>query len=212
MAHTGEEIVLRLVELLDLLFLLLGEGVFLLIHPIQEHEQHTGEQAYHNHGKRGVKEGALLGIHGGDFREVVGDAVAQHRLRHAQPEKHGHAFPPQGDADIDEAEHKPLRHPAVEPARGKECEGEEHQQQYHDGRGPRLDALLSDAELHDHRYGRQAYHEDHEIQNTPAHRQGEYQRNHADHGHNAEYALTHTDPVIREDLKPFFNHAVSHSF
>ena len=76
-AHAGKEVVFRLIQLLNLLFLLLGEGVLLLIHSIQEHEQHAGEQSDHDHGEGGVEKGALLAVQGGQLRVVEGDAVAE---------------------------------------------------------------------------------------------------------------------------------------
>ena len=68
MAHAGKEMVFRPVQLLNLLFLLLGDGVFLFIHPVQEHEDYAGEQPNHNHGKGGIKKGVAMDV-GRDDRE-----------------------------------------------------------------------------------------------------------------------------------------------
>ena len=148
-AHAGKEVVFRLIQFLNLLLLLLGEGVLLLIHPIQEHEQHAGEQSDHDHGEGGVEKGVLLAVQGGQLRVVEGDAVAEQRLGGAQDEKCGHAPAVQGDADVDKAEHKPLRHPAVKPARSKEGERKQGEQKYHYGCGPCMDASLLNTEPYD---------------------------------------------------------------
>ena len=49
-AHAGKEMVFRLIEFFNLLFLLLSEGVFFFIHPVQEHQQYAGQYTHHNHG------------------------------------------------------------------------------------------------------------------------------------------------------------------
>ena len=207
-AHAGEEVVFRPVELLDLLFLLLGDLVLLLVHPVQEHEQHAGEQPHHDHGEGGVKKGVGVGVLHGELRVVEGDAVAEQGLRHAQPEKHVSAPSLQGDADIDKAEDEPLRHAAVEPACGEKGDGKQGEQQRRNGRGPQLDALFADAELHNQRHCGKAGQQQRDIQNIPAHGQRENQRDHADACHNAEHALAQADPVVGDDLKPFFYHEI----
>ena len=60
--------------------------------------------------------GVPLGILGDKLGEIEGQAITQQRLRRAEPEKHSHPPSLQGDTDVDEAEHKPLRHSAVESA------------------------------------------------------------------------------------------------
>ena len=209
-AHAGEEVVLRPVQLLDLLLLLLGEGVLLLIHPVEEHEQHAGQQPDHNHGEGGVKEGAGKGVLHHDVGVVVGDAVAEHGLRYAQAEKYVSAPPQQGDADIDEAQDKPLRHAAVKPAGGEKGDRKQGQQQHRDGRGPGLNTLSADAELDNQGHRREAQNQQSDIQGAFAHRQRKDHRDHADAGYNAEHPLPQADPVIGNYLKPFFYHVVSH--
>ena len=203
-AHAGEEVVLRPVQLLDLLLLALGEGVLLLVHPAQEHEEDAGEQAHHDHGEGGVEKGVLIEVPQGDLREIVGGAVAEHGLHHTQPEEHDPAPPVQGDADIDEAKHEPLRHAAVKPARGKERDREQREQQDRDDRGARVDLLLSDADPDDHPHGGQTDHQHQDIPDAPAHGQSKRYRDHADACDDAEHPLPQADPVIGDDLKPFF--------
>ena len=207
-AHAGEEVVLRPVQLLDLLLLPLGEGVFLLIHPIQEHEQHAGEQSHHNHGKGGIQQRVLVEVRHGELREIEGGAVAEHRLRHTQSEKYDSAPALQGDADVNKAEHKPLRHAAVKSARREKRNGKQRQQQHCNGGCAGMDALFLNADPNDQRHGGQADHHHDDIPDAPAHGQGERYRNHADACHNAEHALMQADSVIADDLKPFFYHDV----
>ena len=118
----------------------------------------------------------------------------------------------EGDADIDKAENEPLRHPAVKAARREEGKGKQGKQQNHDGRGPRLDLLLSNAEPDNSGNENQAQGQDHNIQHTPAHGQGKDQRHHTDRRGNAEHTLTQADLVVKDDIKPFSNHAKSRSF
>ena len=103
MAHTGEKLIFRLVQLLDLLFLPLGQGIFLIIHPILEHEQQAGKQSHHHHGKRGVNKIILLAVLETQLREIKGDAITKHRFQRTQSEKRHPSFPAQSDADKDKA-------------------------------------------------------------------------------------------------------------
>ena len=73
--------VFRPVQLLNLLFLLLGDGVFLFIHPVQEHEDYAGEQPNHNHGKGGIKKGVAMDVGRDNVREIEGDPIAKKGLR-----------------------------------------------------------------------------------------------------------------------------------
>ena len=110
----------------------------------------------------------------------------------------------QGDADIDEAKHEPLRHAAVKPARGKERDREQREQQDRDDRGARVDLLLSDADPDDHPHGGQTDHQHQDVPDAPAHGQSKRYRDHADACDDAEHPLPQADPVIGDDLKPFF--------
>ena len=211
MAHAGKKVVLRPVQLLNLLFLPLREGVFLLIHPIEKHEQNAGKQPHHNHGKRGVKQGGMLGVRRGHGGKIKGGAVTKQRLHRAQPKKH--APPPslQSDADIDKAEHKPLRHTAVKAPRGKKGDGKQRQQHHRNERGARMDAFFLNADLDNHPHGGKACYQYQNIPNVPAHRQRKRDGDHADPCHNAKHPLAEADAVIADNLKPFLYHEVLHS-
>ena len=209
-AHAGEKVVFRLVQLFNFLFLLLREGVFFLIHPVQEQKQHTVQKAHHHHGECGIKKGVPLGIPGDKLGEIEGQAITQQRLRRAEPEKHSHPPSLQGDTDVDEAEHKPLRHSAVESARREKADGKYQQQQDRDGRGSRMNLFLLNAHLNDYVHGGKAGRQKQDIPNASAHRQNEHQCHHTGACYNAKHAFAQADPVIGNDVKPFFNHAVSH--
>ena len=199
-AHAGEEVVLRPVELLDLLLLLLGEGVLLLVHPVEEHEQDAGQKPHHDNGEGGVEEGALQGVPHRCLGEEEGGGVADQGLRRAQDEKYPHAPPLQGDADVDKAEDEPLRNAAVEAPGGEKADGEQHQHQDRDRRGPHVDAPLPDTVFdggpHDHK----AHCQDEDIPDAPAHGQNKQQSEHADTRHQAEHPLPQADPVVCNDL------------
>ena len=210
-AHAGKEVILRPVQLLDLLFLPLREGILLLVHPVQEHEQDAGEQPHHNHGKGGVKQCVVLRIRRGKGRIVKGGAVAKQRLRRTKSEKDRPAPSLQGDADVDEAEHKPLRHAAVKAACGKKGDGKQRKQQYRNERGAHVNPFFPNADLDDCRHEGQACQHNQHVPEASAHGQGKRNGDHADAGHNAEHSLAEADPVIGNNLKPFFYHEVFHS-
>ena len=210
MAHAGKEVIFRPVQLLDLLFLPLREGIFLLIHFVEEHKQHAGHQPHHDHGKSGVQKGVILCIEGHELREIQRKAVAEDGLHRAENEKHSHTPSLQGDADVDKAEDKPLRHAAVKSPCGKKADGEHDEQQDRDSRCACADPLHMNACLHNQRHSGKAYRQYQKIPYTPAHRQDTYQRDHAGACHNAEHPLPQADAVVRDDIKPFFNHTGFH--
>ncbi len=152
------------------------------------------------------------GVLGHPAQFLVGLVVTGDDLRHRQQEKHHPAAALQDEADIDEADDPPLRHAAVKAAGGEEAEGEQQQQQYHDTGGPGVDALLADAEFYDEGDGGKAGRQDDEVARVPAHGQDEKQRHHADAGGHPEQPLLQADMVVKNDLQPFFYHAMSSPF
>ena len=211
MAHAGEEVVFRPVQFFNLLFLPLGEGVFLLIHPIEEHEEHTGEQSHHNHGKRGVKQSGVLGIRRGNGRKIKGGTVAEQRLCRTQAEEHDPASSLQGDADINEAKYEPLRYSAVKSACGKKGDGKQREQQHRNSGGARVDPLFLNADLSDGRYGGKTCQQHQDIPNISAHGQRKRDCDHADACHNTKHPFAQADSVIGDNLEPFLYHKVFHS-
>jgi hypothetical protein len=123
MAHAGEEVIFRAVQLFDLFFLFLGEGVLLFIHPIQEHEQDTGQQADHDHRERRVEKGMMLLVLSDQLWVIKSHAVANESFQRTEYKKRIPAPPMQGDADINKAKDKPFRHSAIKPARCKKADG-----------------------------------------------------------------------------------------
>ena len=115
--------IFRAVQLLDLFFLLLGEGVLLFIHPVQEHEQDTGQQADHDHRERRVEKGVMLLVSSDQLRVIIRQAVAKQGFQRAEHKKRIPAPPLQSNADIDKAKDKPFRHSAIKPARCKKADG-----------------------------------------------------------------------------------------
>ena len=202
--------VFRLVQFLDFFFLPLGEGVFLLVHFVQKHEQHAGEQSHHNHGKRGIKQSVMLAVRRSKGGKVKGRTVTKQGFRSTQPKECSSTPSLQRDTDINKAEDKPLRHTAVEAAGGKKGNGKQDKQQNRNQRGTCVDALCPNAVLGDHRHGNKTGHQYQNVPNTPSHRQSKGNCDHADARHDAEHAFPQADSVIRDDCKPFFNHAVPH--
>ena len=80
------------------------------------------------------------------------------------------------------------------------------QQQYGNGRSPRLDALFAEAEVQNQDHRRKASNQKQDVQNALAHRQGKYQRDHAGNRHNTEHSLPQADLMVKDDFKPFFQH------
>ncbi|MEH2938875.1 hypothetical protein [Lawsonibacter sp. JLR.KK007] len=73
-----------------------------------------------------------------------------------------------------------------------------------------MNTFLSNAEFDNQRHRGQVSHHDKNVPQRSAHGHGKYQRNHADTRDKAEHTLIQADPVIGDDFKPFFYHAVSH--
>ncbi len=115
--------IFRAVQLLDLFFLLLGEGVLLFIHPVQEHEQDTGQQADHDHRERRVEKGVMLLVLSDQLRVIKSHAIAAQGFQRTEYKKSIPAPPLQGNADINKAKDKPFRHSTVKPARRKKADG-----------------------------------------------------------------------------------------
>ena len=164
MAHAGEEVIFRAVQLLDLFFLLLGEGVLLFIHPIQEHEQDTGQQADHDHREGRVEKGVMLLVLSDQLRVIKGHAVANQGFQRTEYKKRIPALPLQGDADIDKAKDEPFRHSAVKPARCKKADGKQRQKQHRNNSGPCMNTFLLNAEFDNQRHSDQVNYHD---QNVP---------------------------------------------
>ena len=158
MAHAGEEVILRPVQFLNFLFLTLREGVFLFVHFVQKHEQYTGEQSHHNHGKRGIKQGGMLAVWCGKGGKVKGRAVAKHGFYGTQPEEYDPAPSLQRDADVNKTEDKPLRHTAVKTAGGEKGNRKQDKQQHGDERGACVDALCLNTDLGYHCHGSETDH------------------------------------------------------
>ena len=125
MAHAGEKMVLRLVQLLDLFLLLYGELLLLLIKMVLEQQQHPREESSHDHRTGGIEIGLGRGVGQHQLRMEIGNVIADQGLHSAQCKEHRLASALQGNADIDEAEHEPLRHPAVDAAPGEEHHGKQ---------------------------------------------------------------------------------------
>ena len=206
MAHAGEEMVLRLVQLLDFFLLALGELVLLLVEIVLEQEQYACQEAHQYHGAGRVEISLGHGIGHHQIRIVVGQIVADDRLHYTQQKEH--PFPPslQGDADIDEAEHEPLRPPAVESASREEHHRVQQQEQHHYGRSPRIDAFLFDADFGRYVDVGQAQRQYEQIHVAPAQNQDKDQRHHADACDKPEHPLSQTYFMVKNDFQPLPEH------
>ncbi len=207
MAHTGEKVILRLIQLLDLFLLLYGELLLLLIEMILEQKQYPREESRHNDGAGGVKIGLGRGVLQNQVRIKIGNIIARQCLQGTQHEEH--RFPPalQRDADIDETEHKPLGYTAVDSASGEKDHGKQHKQQQHRGCGARIDAFLLDADSGHRVHIDKTCRQYNQIRRKPAQNQYKYQSNHADARDQTEHTFPQADPMVKNDFQPFFNHA-----
>ena len=178
MAHAGKKVVLCPVQFLNFFFLLLGQLIFLFVNPVQKHQQHAGQQTHHDYGIGGVKKRMSRRIARNRCRKIECNVVAQQRLCRTKDEKR--CLPPslQGNAYINEAEHKPFRHTAVKPACREKADREQHKEHHRNGCCPRINALLPDAELHDHCHNDETDRQQQPIYNTPAHGQYKNQCKH----------------------------------
>ena len=115
----------------------------------------------------------------------------------------------QSNADINKTEYEPLRHPAVKAARREKGDRKQQEQQNRDNRGSRLDALdapLADTESHNQRHYDESYNKKQNIPYISSHGHGKRYGDHAYTGHHTEHPLTHSNSLVGDDIKPFFNH------
>ena len=196
--------VLRLVQLLNLLLLLYGELLLLLIEMVLEQKQHAREEARHDHRAGRVKISLSRGVRQHQIRMKIRNIITAQCLHCTQQEEH--SLPPslQGDTDIDEAEHEPLRHSPVYSASRKEDHGEQHQQEHYRGRRPGIDAPLPDTDFCHYVHIHKACRQYDEIRRESAENQDKNQRDHADSRDQAKHAFSQTDLMVKNDIKPFF--------
>ena len=76
--------VLRLIELLDLLLLLYGDLVLFFVKMILEQQKHAGQSSRQNHGTGGVEIGLARGIGQHELRVMERHIIAHQRLDGAQ--------------------------------------------------------------------------------------------------------------------------------
>ena len=93
MAHAGEEVVFRLIQLLNFLLLLLGNFVFRIIEPVEEQKQNTGEEAHHHHRDDGIEEGMVQCVLCHIPQGMESDIIAGNDFCYRQEEKHHSAAP-----------------------------------------------------------------------------------------------------------------------
>ena len=98
-------------------------GVLLFIHPVQEYEQDTGQQADHDHREHRGEKGVMLLVSSDQLRIIESHAAANQGFQRTEYKKRTPAPPLQSNADINKAKDKSFRHSAVKPARCKKANG-----------------------------------------------------------------------------------------
>ena len=209
MAHAGEKVVLRLVQLLYLLLLLNRKLVLLFVQMGQEQKQKAGEPSHQNHRADGIKIRLCFGILHHILRMIICYVITCHCLRRTEQEKHAFPLSLQGNDNVNKTEHKPLRHPAVNPAPSKKHNGKQTEQKHHCGRGPPIDIFFLNTDPHGQIHKQQASRQQKQVCRVPAHNQHKEQGDHADACDQTEHALSQADPVVKDIVKPFLKHANS---
>ena len=195
--------IFRLIQLLDFLFLLFGKFIFFLIKHIQEHQQDTCQHAHQHNGRRRIEKRTLLRILQNQFRKVESNIVAKQCFYGTKDKKECLPFPHQRNADIDKAQHEPLRHTAVKPACRKKAERKNQQQQYRDDGCSAVDTAFFNAELRNSRNHQQAHRQQRQVVPSPAQRQYENQRKHTGACRHTEHAFPQTNSVVKYNFQPF---------
>ncbi len=200
--------IFRPVQFFNLLLLLLGQFVLFFIESVQKHQKHTGQQSHHDYRICRVKERMSRRIPRHKFRKVKGYIIAEQCLGCTEHEKN--SLPPSclGNADINKAEHKPFRHSAVEPACREKTHREQQKKQDRNGSSPCNNTFLLNTDLRDHKYSSKADCKQQPVHESSAHRQYKDQCDHADACNHTKHTLLQADPMVKDDLKPFFEHAV----
>ena len=75
MAHTGEELILRLIELIDLLPLLLASSALRPVNPKGEFKHQTDHNAYDNHRHQRILVAGSKRVRGQKLREPIGEII-----------------------------------------------------------------------------------------------------------------------------------------
>ena len=206
MAHAGEEVILRLIQFLDLFFLLPGELVLLFIEAGQKQQQHTGQGPHDDDGGGGIQERPSQGVLRDIFREVKGGIVAQQGLACAEQEKHDFPLSHQDNADVNEAEHEPFRHAAIKSPCREKAHREEQEQQHRNGGPPCIDTALFDADLHDECHNHKACKQEEKISNPSAHGKYKNQRDHTDARDQTKHTFPQADFMVVNAFEQSFYH------
>ncbi len=146
------------------------------------------------------------------LRKLISNIITEQRLRRTESEKDDFPPPHKGNADIDKINNKPFRHPAVKSSRSKKAEREEHEDQHRNHRCSLIDAfrtVLCDTELHYRRHKDKARRQHNKVEDAPPHRQRKCRRYHAASRRYPIQAFPQTSFMVKDGIKPFFNHSMS---